>query len=81
MSATSALEAGVDEALHLLRDRSPAESAVKPDEVGHEHRHEAALVDRGDQTLSALRAEAGAFGRGRAARRTGHPLTIPVGPV
>ena len=71
------LEAGVDQAFHLLgiaRGREGGES----DEVGHEHRDQAALVDRGNQTLSALRAKACAFGHGQAARRTGHPLTIPA---
>ena len=74
------LEAGVDEAFDLLGVAAGRERG-EADEVGHEHGDEAALVGRGDQALTAFRAEACPFGYGRAARRTGHLLTIPVRPV
>ena len=73
------VEAGVDESLHVLRVAGRRECG-EADEIGHEHGHEAALVGRGDQALTAFRAKACAFGYGRAARRAGHPLTIPAGP-
>ena len=70
----------VDEAFDLLgvaggRQRGEA------DEVGHQHGDQAALVGGDDQALPAFRAEPCAFGHRHAARRAGHPLTIPAGPA
>ncbi len=73
------VEAGVDESLHVLRVAGRREGG-ETDEIGHQHRDEATLVGGGDQALPAFGTEAGTLGYGRAARRAGHPLTIPVGP-
>ncbi len=74
------VEARVDQAFHLFRI-APGRERGETHEVGHEHGDEAALVGGGDETLSAFRAKACTVGHGRAARRTGHSLTIPAGRV
>ncbi len=71
------LEARVDQALDLL-GVAAGRQCREPDEIGHQHRGDSAFVGGGDESLAALGAEAGAFGRGRAARRAGHLLTISV---
>ena len=47
-------------------------------EVGHQHRHQPALVGGDDEALPALRAEACAFGCRHAAGRAGHGATLPA---
>ncbi len=71
------VETGVNQAFHLLRVTAGRQRG-EADQVRHQHGDEAALVGCGDQTLSALRAKACTFRYGQAARRAGHPVTIPA---